>query len=443
LPPNFTGYNPNKVKLITTLALVLCFQVSFSQWTRVEQLPATDIFNLFRADTVLYAGGRDVVYFSKNNGQSWDSTAHIAGVTTIDAFIVYKNEFYAGCWNKGVFKSSNKGVTWQNMGNSILPYVSQFTEWNGSLYAATLGGSMYKLNEPSRTSWVSFNNGLSSLSVNLPAVHGHNNVLLAGTLANRLYNRFSITTGAWEDIFITGNNSVGDGVYNFISARDSLFMSTHTNIYYSTDEGLTWSKTGSAFPSLYTPLQNTKQGIIAARNTFNGVTNNTDFFYIKKDNLKASWTPFGSIVDHFAYDFEIIGDKLWEASLHGLNYMSLASLPGFTSPYDSDTIVKTIDPVVPVNPVPVTFPFTVGNVYPNPVNNDGYIAISLNTAKELSATLYDIAGRFISAPVNHLKLNKGKTILPFSIGNISSGTYFLRLAIDDKIFTRKLVHTNR
>lgn len=424
--------------------MLLCFRVSFCQWTRVEQLPATDIYNLFRVDTVLYAGGRNVVYFSKNNGRTWDSTAHIAGVTTVDAFIVYKNEFYAGCWSKGVFKSTDGGLTWNNMGNSILPYVSQFTEWKGNLYAATLGGSMYKLNEPNRNSWGAFNNGLSSLAVNLPAVHGHNNVLLAGTLANRLYERFSIATGTWQDIFINGNNSVGDGVYNFISAHDSLFMSTHTNIYLSTDEGLTWSKTGSAFPSLYTPLQNTKQGIIAARNTFNGSTNNTDFFYIKKDNLQTSWTPFGSFVDHFAYDFEIIGDKLWEASFHGLNYMSLSGLQGFTSPYDSDTTVKPIEPVIPVDPTPgVPVPFTVGNIYPNPVHNEGYVAISLDTAKEVSATLYDIAGRFVSTPVNHLKLNKGKTILPFSIGNVSDGTYFLQLAINDKIFTRKLVHVNR
>ena len=426
------------MKLITTLSLLLYFQVSFCQWTRVEQLPASDIFNLFRVDTLLYAGGRDVIYFSKNKGLSWDSTTHIPGVTTVDAFIVYKNEFYAGCWSVGVFKSHNGGLTWENMGNSILPYVSQFTEWKGTLYAATLGGSMYQLEEPNHNSWVAFNNGLSSLSVNLQSVHGHNDVLLAGTLANRLYNRFTTSDGTWQDLFITGNNNVTDGVYNFISAGDSLFMSTHTNIYLSTDDGLTWSKTGNAFQSQYTPLMNTKQAVIAARNVFNGITNNTDFLYLKKGNLNGSWTSFGSIIDHFAYDFEIIGGKLWEASLHGLNYMSLASLPGITSPYESDTIVKPIDPVPPVG-----VPYTVGNIYPNPIHEEGYIAISLDTAKEVSATLYDVTGKWVSTPVNHLRLNKGKTILPFSAGHISNGMYFLRLAIDDKIFTRKLVHTNR
>jgi len=76
------------VKIISTLLLLACFSTSFSQWKRVEQLPASNIFSLFRADSTLYTGGKDIVYISKDNGLTWDSTARIPGVNSVDVITV-------------------------------------------------------------------------------------------------------------------------------------------------------------------------------------------------------------------------------------------------------------------------------------------------------------------------------------------------------------------
>src|SRR6476660_2904130 len=105
------------MKLILTLLCLLYYINSFSQWTRVEQLPSSNIFTLFHKDSALYAGGTNVIYVSKNKGQTWDSTMAVPGLSPasslIDNIIVYKNELYVSAASKGVFKSGDGGTTWQ------------------------------------------------------------------------------------------------------------------------------------------------------------------------------------------------------------------------------------------------------------------------------------------------------------------------------------------
>jgi len=320
----------------------------------------------------------------------------------------------------------------------IFPYVSGFSEWRGNLYAATLGGGLFKLDSAGRSNWSSFNNGLSSLSANINAVAGNNNVLIAGTLANRLYDRQAATDGVWDERFITGNNSPGDGVTDIVAAHDTLFMATYNLFYYSTDDGLTWHESGHTPRSTYTILLNAKQAVLMARNTFSNGINKTGFYYIKKDSLQQSVVPFSNVDNHFTYRMEILGDKLWDAGFFGLYYMSLSNLPGITAADAKDPVAGGGG-----DPGAVHYPFTVGQVYPNPLADYGRLDISLDTAKTITAFITDVSGKLVSMPANGLALPKGKATLSFRMGNVSSGVYFLRLSINDKIITRKIVHINR
>jgi len=94
------------MKLIFTLVSVLSFSTSFSQWTRVEQLPSSDIFTVYHKDNILYAGGKRKIYVSKDEGQTWDSTTTIPGPPLINNIIVYKDELYAACAPSGVLKET-------------------------------------------------------------------------------------------------------------------------------------------------------------------------------------------------------------------------------------------------------------------------------------------------------------------------------------------------
>src|SRR4051812_33627603 len=100
-----------KKRLLFAQIFFVLSYCSFSQWSRVQQLPATDIFTLYHKDSVIYAGGKNIVYISRNKGRTWDSTARIPQFSTVDNIIVYKNELYASSYSVGVYKSSDEGNT--------------------------------------------------------------------------------------------------------------------------------------------------------------------------------------------------------------------------------------------------------------------------------------------------------------------------------------------
>ena len=323
------------MKIIFTLVLLIHFTFSFSQWTRVQQLPSSDIFSLYHKDGILYAGGKNIIYLSNDNGQTWDSTTTVPRFFEVDNIIVYKNELYATCFSIGVVKSPDGGSTWQNISAGIAPFVSDFSEFKGDLYAATEGASVFKLDPVNFNNWQPFSNGLSSFSVNQTSMAGNSNTLIAGTLANGMYDYLPANSTTWEERFLLGQIRPTEGVYDIIAGHDSLFLAGSTGTFYiSTDNGHNWNTFGNRLPSSFTTLVNAKQALLFSRVTVDN-TVNTSFFYIKKDSLQNSAIPFSFVPDHFTYKLEILDDKLWDASSRGLFFMSLPDLPGISSAADS------------------------------------------------------------------------------------------------------------
>jgi len=362
------------MKFIITLALLFCFSTSFSQWTRVRQLPSSDIFSLYRKDSILYAGGKNIIYISSDKGQTWDSTNSIP-LPSVDNIIVYKDELYAASYSVGVYKSADGGRTWQNIGAGIIPFVSDFCEFRGDLYAATLGSSVFKLDPVHRDNWSSFNNGLSSLSVNLNSIAGNSNALIAGTLANGLYDYLPANSTIWEERFLLGQIRPTEGVYDIITANDSLFLAGFTGRFYmSTDNGLNWNLFGSELPSNITSLVNAKQALLLSRSNFNGVSYTSSFYYIRKDSLQRPFVPFSLVPDNFTYKIEIFGDKLWDASNAGLFFMSLSDLPGISDA--NDTVLHI--------PLPVSFISFNANCEGNKV------MITWKTAQEQNSSHFNV-----------------------------------------------------
>lgn len=302
----------------------------------MQQLPASDIFSLYRKDSILYAGGKNIIYRSIDKGQTWDSTSIIPLFTSVGNIIVYKNELFASSFSAGVVKSADGGNTWQKINTGLFPQVSDFFEWRGDLYAATLGAFIFKLDPITRNSWAPFNNGLSNQSANITTISGNNNAMVTGTLSNALYDYLPANSITWEERFLLGQLRPTEGVYDIIASHDSLFLAGHTGRFYmSTDNGFTWNTIGNILPSLNSSLSNAKQALILSRTIFDGNFFNTAFYYIKKDSVQNSFVNFSFVPDHFTYKLEIIGNKLWNASSRGLYSMSLSDLPGISAADDS------------------------------------------------------------------------------------------------------------
>jgi hypothetical protein len=331
------------MKFIFTLAVLTASFSAFSQWTRVEQLPSSDISSLYQKDNIFYAGGKNIIYISRNNGLSWDSTNPIPQLFLVTSIIVYKNELYATAPHRNVFKSHDsgktwQGTTWQSLTPGTFPDVADFCEFRGELYAATFGNSVFKLDTSNPSRWLSFSNGLSSLSANLPVIAANSNAVIAGTLANGIYGQLPANSTSWEERLLTGALDPNEGAYGIVTAHDTLFYAGTTGKFYmSTDNGLNWGFIGDRLPSAATRMVNTKQAVILSRHIFAG-TLQTQFFYLKKSSLQASFVNFSTVGDaHFTYDLEVSGNKLWDASNKGLFSMSLSDLPGITAANDTGT----------------------------------------------------------------------------------------------------------
>jgi hypothetical protein len=330
------------IKPLITIIIFFSFSNSFSQWTRVSQLPSSDIASLYHKDDILYAGGKNIIYISQNNGLTWDSTSTIPNIFLVTSIIVYKNELYAAAPHKGVFKSPDGGrtwqvTTWQNFNNRNFPDVSDFCEFRGGLYASTLGNSVYNLNPATRNTWLFFSNGLSNLGVNLPSIASNSNAIIAGTLANGIYGHLPANSTTWEERLLAGELDPNEGAYDIVTAHDTIFYSGRTGKFYmSTDNGLSWNFIGNRLASAATTLVNAKQAVLSSRHIFEGGSFKVLFYYIKKDALQNPFVNFSVVSDnHFTYKIDILGDKLWDASNKGLFFMPLSDLPGISAADDS------------------------------------------------------------------------------------------------------------
>ena len=76
--------------------------------------------------------------------------------------------------------------------------------------------------------------------------------------------------------------------------------------------------------------------------------------------------------------------------------------------------------------------------YPNPFNPATQISFDVPRAERVTVNVYSLTGQFVQTLVND-RLTPGTHVLRFDGADLSSGTYFYRLASADFSATRKMV----
>lgn len=152
--------------LRTSVALLLLLagaSPAAAQWSRVTDLPASDIFSVWAKGDTIVAGANTTVFVSTDAGATWKESADVAaGVTEIRAALVHDGRLYAGTFGQGVFVSHDLGTTWLGfsqglvggIGNAVLTIIG-LVQHQGNLYAATVGAGAWERNLASGT-WARF-----------------------------------------------------------------------------------------------------------------------------------------------------------------------------------------------------------------------------------------------------------------------------------------------
>ncbi len=113
---------------------------------------------------VVFAGtsGKGI-YFSKDNGKTWETLNNQLSEMTIGTMAVSNKYIYAGDFNKGVFRSSDDGKTWSVI-NSGLPEkyksIKTLTADGDNIFLGTFGEGIFLL-EKGETNWKEINKGLT------------------------------------------------------------------------------------------------------------------------------------------------------------------------------------------------------------------------------------------------------------------------------------------
>ncbi len=89
------------------------------------------------------------------------------------------------------------------------------------------------------------------------------------------------------------------------------------------------------------------------------------------------------------------------------------------------------------NPSPV---IKYSQLSPNPANENSNLELELTQDAEVEVQVLDLTGKLVTSR-NYGQLN-GNLVLPINTQNFENGSYFIKLRINDKISTRKLVVTH-
>lgn len=208
------------------------------------QIPATGVtccMNVIvKANGDLFAGARGL-FHSTDDGGHWNEVDAGMGTPVVRALVSSGAYLVAGTQDTGIFRTSNKGVSWTtaNSGfpaNSNHVPVTALVFNNGKLFAARggLGHGIY-ISSNDGTTWTDGGSGMTDSVVNTLIVF--NNTLFAGT-AGAGVSRSTNNGTSWN---ASNNGLTNLSVYAMISRGTALFAATPDGVYVSADSGATWS----------------------------------------------------------------------------------------------------------------------------------------------------------------------------------------------------------
>ena len=319
-----------------TLALatpILPVPAAAVTWTRVEEIPADDVFSIHHFGTTLYAGAANIVYIGANDGESWTPTAVVdAAVPAIETVVPAGGALWTGTFGQGVFRSTNTGTSWQPVNTGLTglgaSQVLELVEKGGDLFAATAGAGVFTLDLGTPTQWSGFNAGIPlSIAGNVGTLVeslgaskipvGQQSVastLVATAGANGFVYRFPDEATEWQEVAIVPPISPGLLPTDLIAMGNDLFIGAPNRVFRSEDDALTWTFKGSGI------VQNTET-FLATDGTalFAGVDfqGNNHRIY-SSTNRGDSWQPIDEIPGVFLYAIATAGGKLFAARTDGL-----------------------------------------------------------------------------------------------------------------------------
>lgn len=401
------------MKTILTIILTIIFsaQISESQWERMDSgMGAADIRSFAVNSSGLFAGtcGNNV-YFSTNNGISWNLNSFALQGRCFSSLAVNGNRTYLGIYGgpvgtEGVYLSDNNGINWYL--TSLNGVSINALGINGNIIFAGTDNSGVHRSYDNGVNW--FQAGLNNHTILSLATNGNN--IYAGIVNYGLY--ISTNDGSnWNQTSVNNMSVVSIAV-----SENRIFAGTTSNgVYYSSNNGANWIQT-----SLDTVTQVTSI-IVSGNNVFAGSFYSG--FSVSNDN-GVSWVQKNEGLPN-----NTSVRRLFIAN----NYI-------FAGTSGSGVFRRPLSEVIGIHLISNQVPkeFSLSQNFPNPFNPSTNIRFKIAVTKSVELRVYDSQGKEI-AQLYKGQLQPGTYEVNWNALDFPSGIYFYRLKAGAFSETKKMV----
>src|SRR4030095_16436369 len=215
-----------------------------ASWDVTEQFALSGVWSFTQSGNRIIGAGITGIYFSTDNGSTWDYTNMSGGASSLSSF---GNTVFLGGQN--VLKSTNSGVTWVSSSSGLGIGTIDALFFDGThVFAGTTGDTagIYKSTNTG-TSWFSSAAGLSPAST-IRSLVSLGDIVFAGMQSDGVY-RSTDDGNSWFKVGLNNDSLKTQLVFSLCTKNTLLFAGTGNGFYSSTDNGTTFTRKVNGFPS--------------------------------------------------------------------------------------------------------------------------------------------------------------------------------------------------
>ena len=311
-----------------------------------------NVYEMVELDHFLFAATDFGVYKSSNNGDYWYPSNGDSAYWDIYSVAILDSLLFAGSAEHGVFRSTDKGITWDTV-NIGLPYnspnhyirINKLYVDGKNIYAGTNQWGIYFSSDHGDT-WLPDTQGLEDNSNGyffpIYSISRIGNYLYAGTQDGGIFRQAN-PGDSWTQV----NAGLPQYPYviSIISNGDKIFAATFNGLYYSSKDNIEWSPaftefTGNVDIRVIGSVGN-KLYVKASSDYYNGTI--TRIFY--STNTGNTWLLDSVLNKTYIYGLKSFGDSLYSyggglffSSNSGNNWTEIDSSAISSLIKDNDTL---------------------------------------------------------------------------------------------------------
>ena len=409
------------------LALLLVNPIIESQWQTYNVAPSGRFFDVcvVTPDLIWASGDSAKVYRSTNGGMTWQNLSSIPS-TYPGLQITAVNQSYAWVnFGTKIYHTTNGGVLWSEQFYSPVTFINKIQFFNQNtgylvadqtdsvvgFFVTRNGGTNWdrSVNSPvlgnTSTMWIN-DNGVNSIDSNF--------IWFVAKGMPQVYSRFYKLSGGLNNTWQYYNigNSPGQYSYSAFKNSNTGLVTYSGGISMTTNGGMNWSLINAAsFPEV-------QRDIMIVPGTNWVIQTGMGKSRISYD-LCSTWQPLRPY-EFYSFCDSKDTNSIWVAGANG-------------------QLLKYNHLYIGINQISSEVPgkFVLYQNYPNPFNPETVIKFDVPKSGNISYKVYDVLGKIISS-VNENR-NAGTYEITFDGSNCASGIYYYSIETNGSRDIKKMV----